>query len=111
MKLIALQGNSQRLDGGAMFGNAPKALWSRWITPDENNQIPLSCRTLLIQENNRNILLETGIGAFFDPKLKQRYGVIETKHVLLDSLKQIGLSDQAIDIVVLSHLHFDHAGG
>ena len=106
-----LEGNSQRLDGGAMFGNAPKALWSRWVDTDEQNRIALSCRALLVQEKERNILIETGIGAFFSPQLKERYGVVEDNHVLLDSLKDIGLSHTDIDVVVLTHLHFDHAGG
>lgn len=104
-------GNSQRLDGGAMFGNAPKALWTRWAEPDELNRIPLACRCLLIQEPHRNILLETGIGLFFEPKLKERFGVVEDRHCLLDELERVGLTHDDIDVVVLSHLHFDHAGG
>jgi len=104
-------GNSQRLDGGAMFGNAPKALWTRWADPDEQNRIPLSCRCLLIQEAGRNILLETGIGLFFEPKLRERFGVVETEHILLKELAKLGLTHASIDVVVLSHLHFDHAGG
>jgi len=111
----SIEGNSQRLDGGAMFGNAPKALWQRWIEPDELNRIPLACRALLIEEphgdGERRILFETGIGAFFEPKLRERYGVVEERHVLLDSLELVGLAHEQIDVVVLSHLHFDHAGG
>ena len=106
-----LEGNSQRLDGGAMFGNAPKALWSRWVDTDEQNRIALSCRALLVQEDDRNILIETGIGAFFSPQMKERYGVVEDHHVLLDSLAAVGLTHADIDVVVLTHLHFDHAGG
>ena len=106
-----LEGNSQRLDGGAMFGNAPKALWSRWADTDEHNRINLSCRTLLVQEDDRTILVETGIGAFFEPRLKERYGIVEDHHVLLDSLAEVGLTHEDIDVVVLTHLHFDHAGG
>ncbi|SUD38540.1 MBL fold metallo-hydrolase [Ectopseudomonas mendocina] len=109
--LTTLTGNSQKLDGGAMFGNAPKALWQRWMPADELNRIDLGCRALLVQEDERNILVETGIGAFFSPELKQRFGVQEDRHVLLDSLAAVGLSDADIDIVVLTHLHFDHAGG
>ena len=109
--LTTLTGNSQKLDGGAMFGNAPKALWQRWMTPDPENRIDLGCRALLVQEDDRNILVETGIGAFFSPELKQRFGVQEERHVLLDSLAEQGLSDADIDIVLLTHLHFDHAGG
>jgi glyoxylase-like metal-dependent hydrolase (beta-lactamase superfamily II) len=94
-----------------MFGNAPKALWKRWVTVDEHNRIDLSCRCLLIQEKNRNILFETGIGSFFPPKLRDRFGVVESEHILLQSLNEAGLTHEEIDIIVLSHLHFDHAGG
>jgi glyoxylase-like metal-dependent hydrolase (beta-lactamase superfamily II) len=112
MELFSLIGNSQQLDGGAMFGNAPKALWSRWIKPDEQNRIPLACRCLLVKGlDGRNVLFETGIGAFFEPALRERYGVVESQHVLLDSLAAVGLTHEDIDVVVLSHLHFDHAGG
>ena len=112
MELCSLLGNSQQLDGGAMFGNAPKAVWSRWIEPDAQNRIPLACRCLLVKDlGGRNVLFETGIGAFFAPALRERYGVVEPRHVLLDSLAEIGLTHEDIDVVVLSHLHFDHAGG
>lgn len=109
--LTSILGNSQRLDGGAMFGNAPKAMWERWIPPDDKNRIPLACRCLLIRDNNRIILLETGIGAFFEPALRERYGVVEESHVLLSSLAAVGVSPTDVDVVVLSHLHFDHSGG
>ncbi len=112
MELFSLIGNSQQLDGGAMFGNAPKALWSRWIEPDQLNRIPLACRCMLVKGlDGRNVLFETGIGAFFEPALRERYGVVESQHVLLDSLAAVGLTHEEIDVVVLSHLHFDHAGG
>lgn len=111
-KLWSVLGNSQALDGGAMFGNVPKAMWSEWVDVDSNNLISLHCRALLIRESSgRNVLLETGIGAFFPPHLKERYGVVERDHRLLANLASLGLSDADIDVVVLSHLHFDHAGG
>ncbi len=109
--LTALIGNSQKLDGGAMFGNAPKALWQRWTTVDNENRIDLACRCLLVQTETKNILFETGVGAFFSPEMKARFGVVESSHVLLDALATHNLEPQDIDIVVLSHLHFDHAGG
>lgn len=111
LRLIPVLGNRQYLDGGAMFGNAPRAVWSRWCPPDDVGRIELACRTALVDEGERKVLLETGIGAFFEPKLRARYGVVEDEHVLLDSLEKLGLSHEDIDAVVLSHLHFDHAGG
>jgi len=94
-----------------MFGNAPKAMWENWIAPDEHNRIPLACRCLVVRDGGKTILLETGIGAFFDPKLRERYGVVEEAHVLVDSLAAIGIRPEDVDVVVFSHLHFDHAGG
>lgn len=95
-----------------MFGNAPRAMWAQWIAPDAENRIPLACRCLLAAGlDGRNVLFETGIGAFFEPKLRERYGVVESQHVLLDSLARAGFRHEDIDVVVLSHLHFDHAGG
>ena len=110
-RLFSLLGNSQRLDGGSMFGNAPRALWARWFEPDDLHRIPLACRALLVEDARRWILFETGIGAFFEPKLRERFGVVEDRHVLLDSLAEHDLRHEDIDVVVLSHLHFDHAGG
>ncbi len=69
MKLWSIRGNSQKLDGGAMFGNAPRAMWSQWAPPDEHNRIELACRALLASPlGGKTVLFETGIGAFFEPK-------------------------------------------
>ena len=88
MKLWSLLGNSQKLDGGAMFGNAPRAVWEKWSPPDVQNRIALACRALLASPlNGRTVLFETGIGAFFAPELRERYGVVEPNHVLLESLR------------------------
>lgn len=95
-----------------MFGNAPRAVWDRWCPPDDKNRIELACRALLVREDGgRTVLLETGIGAFFDPAMRERFGVVEDRHVLLDSLAAHGVAPAQVDVVVLSHMHFDHAGG
>ncbi|MBL8897819.1 MAG: MBL fold metallo-hydrolase [Planctomycetes bacterium] len=104
-------GNSQKLDGGAMYGNCPRALWSKWSPPDEKDRIDLACRAMLVREPKRLLLFETGIGAFFSPELRERFGVVESRHVLLENLRALGIEPDDIDVVVLSHLHFDHAGG
>lgn len=110
--ITAIEGNRQLLDGGAMFGNAPRPVWEKWIPPDSIGRIPLACRTLLIEVEGLKILLEAGIGAFFEPKLAERFGVqTPDHHLLLENLKKVGVEPKQIDYVILSHLHFDHAGG
>jgi glyoxylase-like metal-dependent hydrolase (beta-lactamase superfamily II) len=112
VRLWSVEGNRQRLDGGAMFGNVPRALWQQWLEPDDGNTIELACRGLLVEDlDGQTVLFETGIGAFFSPKLKARFGVLEDEHVLLRSLAGRGVRHEDVDVVVLSHLHFDHAGG
>lgn len=92
MRLWSMEGNRQR--------------------PDGENRVELACRCLLARDvDGKTVLFEAGIGAFFAPKLKSRYGVLEDRHVLLDALAACGAGHEAIDAVVLSHLHFDHAGG
>ena len=88
--ISSIEGNKQLLDGGAMYGNAPKAVWQKWSPPDELNRIQLACRSLLIETDNHKILCEAGIGAFFAPKLAERYGVTPPgRHVLLEELKKL----------------------
>jgi glyoxylase-like metal-dependent hydrolase (beta-lactamase superfamily II) len=111
IRVTAIEGNRQRLDGGAMFGNAPRAVWERWIQPDNHGRIPLNCRAMLLEIGDKRVLCETGIGNFFEPKLADRYGVIEPTHKLIENLIAIGVDESKIDFVILSHLHFDHAGG
>jgi len=111
MRLFPIETNHIRLDGGNMFGHTPKALWSKWAEADAQNRILLSCRSLLVQtQDGRNILLDAGTGDFFEPKLKERYGV-EESGLLQKNLAELGIGEKDIDAVVLSHLHFDHAGG
>jgi glyoxylase-like metal-dependent hydrolase (beta-lactamase superfamily II) len=112
MYLWSVEGNHQNLDGGSMFGNVPRALWHKWLPPDGQNRIPLSCRGLLVKDmDGKNVLFETGIGAFFAPDMRERFGIEEDHNILFESLAGCGLAEDEIDVVVLSHLHFDHAGG
>jgi len=111
IRITSLNGNSMKLDGGAMFGNAPKALWQKWMAPDELNMIDIGSRSLLIETRDHKILFETGVGAYLSPVMKKRFSVIEDNHILLQSLKEQGLDHKDITHIILSHLHFDHAGG
>lgn len=99
-----------RLDGGAMFGVVPKVLWERCCPADELNRISLSLTALLIRANGKNILVDTGLGPKEDAKF-QRMFAVERTPTILESLKQLGLGPSDIDLVINTHLHFDHAGG
>lgn len=110
--VTSIEGNRQLLDGGAMFGNAPRPVWEKWIAPDQIGRIPLACRCMLLEFDGVKVLCETGIGAFFEPKLAARFGVqTPSRHLLIENLQVHGHSPESIDYVILSHLHFDHAGG
>jgi glyoxylase-like metal-dependent hydrolase (beta-lactamase superfamily II) len=112
IKVTPVEGNRQLLDGGAMFGNVPRPVWERWLQPDTRGRIPLACRCMLVEIGAKKILCETGIGAFFEPKLADRYGIENPlRHLLLENLKTLGVEPEQVDEVILSHLHFDHAGG
>lgn len=99
------------LDGGAMFGIVPKVLWEREIPADEKNCILLKARSLLIQGEGRNILVDTGLGDKLSEKLKKIYGVDQDSTNIDTSLSEYGLSRGDITDVIITHLHFDHAGG
>jgi len=99
------------LDGGSMFGSVPKPLWSREQAPDERNRIRLAMRCLLVVGEGRCILVDDGIGEKFSPKLKDIYRVEQEEINLERSLAALGLGVRDVTDVVLTHLHFDHAGG
>lgn len=100
-----------RLDGGAMFGVVPRALWSRVCPPDEHNRIRLNMNCLFVETNTERILIETGIGEKWSEKQATLYG-IERKRPFSESLRSVaGISPDEITIVINTHLHFDHAGG
>lgn len=97
-----------RLDGGAMFGVIPKPMWERVAPPDERNRITLAMNSLLIRAGGKTILVETGAGDKWDAKRRDIYA-FEGKR-LLEQLADHGVQPEDVDIVVNTHLHFDHCG-
>jgi glyoxylase-like metal-dependent hydrolase (beta-lactamase superfamily II) len=99
------------LDGGAMFGSVPKALWERTNPADEANRIELALRHLLIDDGQRRILVDTGLGHKWTEKQVHRFRIEQPEHALDAALQAVGVSRQQVTDVILTHLHFDHAGG
>lgn len=99
------------LDGGAMFGIVPWMLWTKSMKPDERQRINLAARCLLLRGNGRNILIDNGNGSKFTEKQKDIYNIRDEEMNLDVSLLRIGLKSGDITDVILTHLHFDHAGG
>jgi glyoxylase-like metal-dependent hydrolase (beta-lactamase superfamily II) len=110
MQLHAIETGRFKLDGGAMFGVVPKVLWQRTNPADENNRIDMAARCLLIEDNNRLILIDTGIGTKSDSKFAANYA-IDNRITLDISLEKLGFTRKDITDVILTHLHFDHCGG
>lgn len=96
-------------DAGATLGVMPKPLWQKFFLSDEKNRIKLALNLLLLQTDDLNILIDTGIGNKITPKIQKIYA--PTRFSLLEELQQAGLERNDINIVILTHLHFDHAGG
>ena len=110
VRITSLNGGNFRLDGGAMHGVVPKTLWSKLVTCDALNRCEYTTRCLLVEVAGRRILVETGNGDKFPPKLKDIYGIDHDRSIG-DALREIGLEPVAIDTVVMTHMHFDHSGG
>jgi glyoxylase-like metal-dependent hydrolase (beta-lactamase superfamily II) len=110
IEVLPLHGGSFYLDGGAMFGVVPKTLWEKKAPADERNRIRLAANSLLVQAAGKNIVVETGNGTKWDPKLRNIYGIQEGDP-LRDSLSRAGVAAEEVGMVINTHLHFDHAGG
>jgi glyoxylase-like metal-dependent hydrolase (beta-lactamase superfamily II) len=106
-ELISLSDGIYHLDGGSYFGVVPKMLWSRKLPANEKNLVPSGLNSVLVRTGDKNILIETGIGNKLSEKMAQIYG---QPAGLLDSLHSAGLAPEDIDVVIDSHLHFDHCG-
>lgn len=109
LELITLSDGFFHLDGGAMFGVVPRTLWEKRLPPDSRNRIPLGMRPLVVR-GERTLLIDAGCGDKMDAKSADIYGLERAYH-LDHSLAEAGLSPADIDIVLASHLHFDHVGG
>lgn len=110
MNLHSIETGLFKLDGGAMFGVVPKVLWQKTNPADDNNLCTWASRCLLIEDNNRLILIDCGIGDKQDEKFLGRYH-LHGEHTLDKSLQKIGFRKDDITDVILTHLHFDHCGG
>ena len=106
-ELTILSDGTYSSDGGAFFGVVPKTMWSKKVVADEQNRIVVGLNSLLVRTGRKNILIETGIGNKLSDKL---IGVYGQPAKLLDNLHAAGIAPEDIDIVINTHLHFDHCG-
>ncbi len=109
-EIFSIVENSFKIDGGAMFGVVPKIIWEKLTPPDEKNRVTLDLNLLLIKTKNENIMIDAGMGDVLSERQRKIYG-IEKPSSLVGKLSEIDLNPEVIDVVILTHLHADHAGG
>ena len=109
-ELTSISGGRFKIDGGTMFGVVPRKLWRRLIEPDEHNLIRQATNCVLIRTKDFTALIDTGYGNKLSEK-QQEIFQSQPGHPLIDNLREYGVEAEDIDMVILSHLHFDHAGG
>ena len=109
-EVTLVSGGGLWLDGGAMYGVVPRTLWSRLTPPDAENRIEIALHCLLVRTPAGTVLVDTGIGDKFDDQFAAVYRADRTRTVA-DSLRQAGVDAGSVDVVINTHLHFDHAGG
>ena len=100
-----------KLDGGAMFGVVPRVLWARHYEPDQCNRIGMAARTLLIRHDDRRILVDVGVGSWHEQKFVDIFAIEEPDFDFDEPLSGLGESTETITDIIITHLHFDHAGG
>jgi glyoxylase-like metal-dependent hydrolase (beta-lactamase superfamily II) len=106
-ELISVSDGIHRLDGGAYFGVVPKVLWEKKLPANDKNQVPSGLNSVVVRTGDHTVLIETGIGNKLPEKMAQIFG---QPAKLLENLSAAGIAPEDIDIVINSHLHFDHAG-
>jgi glyoxylase-like metal-dependent hydrolase (beta-lactamase superfamily II) len=104
-----LRAGTLRLDGGGMFGLVPKVMWSKLVTPDEQNRILLQTNCLLLQRDKCNVLIESGCGDKWNDRDRALFAI--ERRTVVDALAEVGVAPEAITHVIVTHLHFDHAAG
>jgi len=110
-KITALETGDFRLDGGSMMGSVPKVLWEKTNPADALNRIDLSLRCLFLDDGKNRVLVETGMGDKLEDNFSAMFNVIQPKHPIQEKLDDIGYKMADITHVIITHLHFDHAGG
>jgi glyoxylase-like metal-dependent hydrolase (beta-lactamase superfamily II) len=100
-----------RIDGGGVFGLVPRVLWEKVVSPDELNRVTTALNCLLILSAGKRILVDTGLGFKLSPKEVEMHSLQRPRDGLLDNLQRLGCSPAEIDIVINTHLHWDHCGG
>ena len=110
-KVKVLETGNFWLDGGAMMGSVPKVLWEKTNPPDSQNRIKLALRCLLLDNGKDKVLIESGMGNKFDDNFSKMFNIKQSFNPLCDTLSNYGYSVKDITHTILTHLHFDHAGG
>src|SRR5688572_15927686 len=104
-----LRAGAFRLDGGSMFGVVPKLLWSKYVQADEHNRIPLQTNCLLLDNGEERVVIETGFGGKWSDKERGFYEL--ERRTVVDALREVEVTPEQINHVIVTHLHFDHAAG
>src|SRR5258708_16080045 len=104
-EVTAISDGIYHLDGGGMFGVVPRSLWERKVKPEGNNLVPLGLNSVVIRNGSQTVLIETGAGNKLSERMVKIYG---QPAELLNKLAQAGVAPEDADIVINSHLHFDH---
>jgi glyoxylase-like metal-dependent hydrolase (beta-lactamase superfamily II) len=111
MRTVLLQTDYFWLDGGAMFGVVPKALWSRQVKADSENRIRMTTWMVYVETGERRVLVDVGVGSGYDAKFVRNLGIEGGARLPAEVLSEVGIRPEEITDVILTHLHFDHCGG